>query len=202
MLRIGDEAPDFIARSTEGMVELSSYRGRWLVFFSHPGDFTPACTSEFLALANALDEFEAMDCSLLGHSVDSLFSHLAWIRALHDELGVTITFPIIEDPTLAIARAYGMVSAEVHNAASVRAVYFIDPQGIVRAITWYPLDVGRSVPEMLRIVAALRATQEGEGIAPESWQPGDALLSNPQFTREDVLAGDKATNWFFHRKGG
>lgn len=199
-LRIGDEAPNFIGRSTEGMVELADYRGRWLVFFSHPGDFTPVCTSEFTGFASAIDDFDALDCSLLGHSVDSLFSHLAWIRALHDELGVTVTFPIIEDPTLEIARAYGMVSAEAPNAATVRAVYVIDPDGIVRAITWYPLSVGRSVAEILRMVAALRATHGNDAIAPEGWQPGESLLANPSFTRSDVLAGKSATSWFFQPK--
>ena len=116
-VRIGEPAPDFVARSTEGMIRLSDYRGRWLVFFSHPADFTPVCTSEFVTLAGAFDQFEAMECSLLGHSVDSLFSHLAWMRALRDDLGVTIQFPIVEDPNLEIARAFGMVSAEMLSSS-------------------------------------------------------------------------------------
>ncbi|HOB14469.1 MAG TPA: peroxiredoxin [Novosphingobium sp.] len=196
-LRIGEAAPDFVARSTEGMVRLSDYRGRWLMFFSHPGDFTPICTSEFISLAQAFEQFEALECSLLGHSVDSLFSHLAWLRAIHDDLGVTVPFPIVEDPNLEIARAYGMVSAEQDNAASVRAVYFIDPDGIVRAMNWYPLAVGRSVKEMLRIVAALRRTADGECLTPEGWEPGEALLAPPGFNKADALAGPNATEWFY-----
>ena len=108
-IRIGELAPDFTARSTDGMVSLGQFRGRWLVFFSHPADFTPVCTSEFIAIANAAEQFAALDCALLGHSVDSLFSHLAWIRALRDDFGVTIPFPVVEDPTLEIAHAFGMV---------------------------------------------------------------------------------------------
>ncbi|MFN3469922.1 MAG: peroxiredoxin [Novosphingobium sp.] len=196
-LRIGEAAPDFLARSTEGMIRLSDYRGRWLVFFSHPGDFTPVCTSEFIALTQAFSRFEAMGCSLLGHSVDSLFSHLAWLRALHDDLGICVPFPIVEDPSLEIARAYGMVSAEAHNAASVRAVYFIDPAGIVRALVWYPLAVGRSVEEMLRIVAALKRTDDGSCLAPEGWHPGDPVLAPPGFSKHEALSGGKATAWFY-----
>ena len=157
-VRIGEAAPDFIARSTEGMVRLSDYRGRWLVFFSHPGDFTPVCTSEFVAFARAFDRFEALGCSLLGHSVDSLFSHLAWIRALHDDLGVTVPFPIVEDPNLEIARAFGMVSAEANNAASVRAAYFIDPQERLLAILMLqhlPNGASNDLPRLSRNFHAL-----------------------------------------------
>ncbi len=196
-LRIGEAAPEFIARSTEGMVRLSDYRGRWLAFFSHPGDFTPVCTSEFVKLAQEFERFDALGCSLLGHSVDSLFSHLAWIRAIRDDFGVSILFPIVEDPSLEIARAYGMVSAEMHNAASVRAVYFIDPAGIVRAMSWYPLAVGRSVDEMLRIVSALQATQDSGHLTPEGWKPGEALLAAPAFCKTDALASKRVTGWFY-----
>ncbi|MGE4431458.1 MAG: peroxiredoxin [Sphingobium sp.] len=196
-IRIGEPAPAFTARSTVGMVSLSQYLGRWLVFFSHPADFTPVCTSEFIALAQAADRFEALDCALLGHSVDSLFSHLAWIRALHDDFGVTIPFPVVEDPTLEVARAFGMVSAEAGTAASVRAVYVIDPAGIVRAITWYPIDVGRSVGEILRLVAALKRVSDGAVITPEGWQPGGKVLAHPDFHAADVLASRTATGWFY-----
>ncbi len=179
------------------MVRLSDYRGRWLVFFSHPADFTPVCTSEFVKLAEAFGQFESMGCSLLGHSIDSLFSHLAWLRAIHDDMGVTIPFPIVEDPNLEIARAFGMVSAEMDNAASVRAVYFIDPDGVVRAMTWYPLAVGRSVEEMLRIVAALRRTHDGACLTPEGWTPGDRLLAPPGVGKAAALSSGTPTGWFY-----
>lgn len=200
MPRIGDPAPDFVARSTEGELRLSHYRGRWLVLFSHPGDFTPVCTSEFIALARAADRFGALGCDLVGHSIDSLFSHLAWIRAIRDEAGVVIPFPIIEDPNLAIARAYGMLPARAGHTATVRAVHIIDPQGTVRAIIWYPMEVGRSVEELLRLVAALQSADQGHGLAPEGWQAGGPLLAPSALLREQVLAIDARGNgdhsWF------
>jgi peroxiredoxin (alkyl hydroperoxide reductase subunit C) len=167
---------DFTARSTHGMVRLSDYRGRWLLFFSHPADFTPVCTSEFIAFARAADQFEELGCSLLGHSVDSLFSHLAWLRAIRDDLGVTIPFPIVEDPTLEIARAFGMAGYGENHSSSVRAVCFIDPEGTLVASTVYPITVGRSVAEMLRTVAALQRTASEPVMTPEGWQPGDPVL--------------------------
>ena len=175
-IRIGDTAPDFIARSTAGPVRLSDYRGRWLLFFSHPGDFTPVCTSEFLAIARAADRFAALDCVLLAHSVDSLFSHLAWIRALRDDLGVAIPFPIVEDPSLEIAHAFGMVDAQSFSAATVRAAFFIDPDGVVRA---------------------LQRTSDGSAMTPEGWQPGDDLLVPPELAADGVLAADNPTGWFY-----
>ena len=153
-LRIGDVVPDFTARSTQGMLRLSEFRGRWLVFFSHPADFTPVCTSEFMTLANQASRFEAMGCALIGHSVDSLFSHLAWIRAIRDDLGVSVPFPIVEDTSLEIARAFGMVPADVRHASTVRAVYFIDPDGVLAASTAYPVAVSYThltLPTILRV---------------------------------------------------
>ena len=196
-LRIGDAVPDFTARTTHGMVRLSEFRGRWLVFFSHPADFTPVCTSEFMAIAAAADRFEAQGCSLLGHSIDSLFSHLAWIRAIHDDLGVRVPFPVVEDPTLEIARAFGMVPADVNHAASVRAVYFINPDGVLMANMFYPVSVGRSVEEMLRTLAALQQTEAGNVMTPAEWQPGDAVLSPPEFTADAVLSANGPTSWFY-----
>ncbi|API59814.1 peroxiredoxin [Tardibacter chloracetimidivorans] len=196
-LRLGEEAPDFTARSTRGVVSLSDYRGRWLALFSHPADFTPVCTSEFVAIARASDRFSAMGCELMAVSVDSLFSHLAWIRAIKDRFDVTVEFPIIEDPTLQIARAYGMVGANAVDASAVRATYFLDPEGILRASTWYPLSVGRSVEEMLRLVAALQRVHDGTTLAPEGWRPGDDLLAVPSQDIDDVLAAPDGTDWFY-----
>ncbi len=144
-LRLGQKAPEFTARSTRGLVRLSDFRGRWLVLFSHPGDFTPVCTSEFVAIAKTAAAFEKLDCALMAVSVDSLFSHFAWIRAIRDKFGVVVEFPIIEDPTLEIGRAYGMVGPEDLDASAVRSTYFLDPEGVMRASTCYPASVGRSV---------------------------------------------------------
>ncbi|WP_396594503.1 peroxiredoxin [Brevundimonas sp. R86498] len=198
-LRIGDVAPDFRARSTLGEVRLSDYRGRWLVFFSHPADFTPVCTSEFVAIAGAAEAFGALDCGLLGLSVDSLYSHLAWVRAIRQRFDVTIPFPIVEDPSMAIGRAYGMIEPDADDSSAVRGTYFIDPDGVIRAMTWYPLNVGRSVDEMLRMVAALQRTAGDDVLAPEGWRPGDDLLVPPPQDQHAALAGD-GDHWFYQTR--
>ncbi len=191
---MGDAAPDFEARSTHGPVRLSGYRGRWLVFFSHPADFTPVCTTEFVALAKAHERFAALDCALLGLSVDSLYSHLAWARAIRDLFSVDIPFPVIEDPSMLVGRAYGMIDESAENSAGVRATYFIDPNGIIRAMTHYPLTIGRSVDEMVRMVMALQATSSGEKLAPVDWQPGQPLLLP---ANEEV---QQDADWFCRRE--
>ncbi|WP_043458997.1 peroxiredoxin [Gluconacetobacter diazotrophicus] len=194
IVRIGDAAPDFQARTTQGPVRLSDYRGRWLVLFSHPADFTPVCTSEFVALARAADRFAALDCALLGLSVDSLHAHLAWIDAIRARFGVTIPFPVIEDPTMAVGRAYGMLDAAARDSATVRATYFIDPAGIVRATTSYPVSTGRSVAEMLRLVAALQRAAVGDVLTPEGWEPGADIVLPTIATADDMAAA--GPSWF------
>lgn len=196
-LRLGEEAPDFTARSTRGPVSLSDFRGRWLALFSHPADFTPVCTSEFVSIARAHDRFATLGCELMALSVDSLFSHLAWIRAIRDRFDVVVDFPIIEDPTLEIARAYGMVGPNAMDASAVRTTYFLDPDGILRASTCYPASVGRSVEEMLRLVAALQRVHDGSALAPEGWMPGSDLLAVPSHDVADVLAAPAGTDWFY-----
>ena len=192
-LRIGDAAPDFMARTSMGDRTLSQYRGQWLIFFSHPADFTPVCTTEFMALAKAADRFAALNCALLGLSVDSLFSHLAWVRAIRDAFGVTINFPIVEDPSMIVGRAYGMIDEATQDSSAIRSTYFIDPDGIIRAITTYPHNVGRSVEEMLRMVAALQRASGDNVLTPEGWRPGEPVLVPPA-TMDGVL--DHAADWF------
>jgi len=192
-LRIGDAAPEFRARTTRGEVALSDYRGRWLVFFSHPADFTPVCTTEFVALAKAADKFAEMDCALLGLSVDSLYSHIAWVKAMKQAFGVSVDFPIVEDPSMAVGRAYGMIDETTQDSSSIRSSYFIDPDGIVRAITTYPYNVGRNVDEMLRIVAALQRADRDAVLTPEGWRPGDAVLVPPADT---IDAASDMAEWF------
>jgi peroxiredoxin (alkyl hydroperoxide reductase subunit C) len=196
-LRLGDAAPDFAARSTMGDLSLSDFRGRWLVLFSHPADFTPVCTSEFVALAQAASEFAARDCALLGLSVDSLFSHFAWLRTIRDRLGIEVRFPLIEDPTMVIGKAYGMVDPRANDSATVRSTYFIDPQGTIRAITSYPFDVGRSVPEMLRMLDALQASSSQNGLAPANWQPGEPLLESAASSIDKVYKAASESDWFY-----
>lgn len=195
-LRIGDSAPDFEARSTTGPIRLSDHKGRWLILFSHPADFTPVCTTEFVELARASNEFEARDCGLMALSVDSLFAHFAWLRVIRDRFGVEVRFPIVEDPTLVIGRAYGMVAPQDSDSATVRTTFFIDPVGTIRAMTCYPANIGRSIPEMLRMVDALQAIDARTGLAPANWQAGDPLLRPPSHNIEDVYNASDAAAWF------
>jgi peroxiredoxin (alkyl hydroperoxide reductase subunit C) len=151
---LNEPAPAFHARTTQGERNLEDYRGRWLLFFAHPADFTPVCASEFIAFSKAYDRFQELSCDLLGLSVDSLFAHIAWIANIRERFGVEVPFPIVEDPSMAVAGAYGMLHPGAHTSATVRASFVIDPVGIIRAISWYPMNVGRSVEELLRLVTA------------------------------------------------
>lgn len=201
-LRIGDLAPDFEARSTVGPVRLSAFRGRWLVLFSHPADFTPVCTTEFVALAREAAAFGARDCGLMALSVDSLFSHFAWLRMIRDRFGVEVRFPIVEDPTLVIARAFGMVSAQDSDSAAVRTTFFIDPKGVIRAMTCYPANLGRSIPEMLRILDGLQAIDAQGALAPANWQPGETMLRAPTHDLDEVFGAADPASWFLRDTDG
>lgn len=201
-IRLNDRAPVFTARTTMGVRSLTDYAGKWLVLFSHPADFTPVCTSEFIALEKAADKFREQGCELIGLSADSIYSHLAWVQNIEERFGVRISFPIIEDLSLAIAEAYGMIDETSVSTATIRSVYFIDPEGIVRAQTHYPMSVGRSVDEMLRVLVALKATEGGQVATPEGWQPDDALLKAPPTTIDEVRLRNEAPasvrqDWYF-----
>jgi peroxiredoxin 2/4 len=198
-LRLGDAAPNFTARTTMGEKSLADYRGKWLILFSHPADFTPVCTTEFVALAKAADRFDALGCALLGLSVDSLFAHIAWAKAIEQAFDVKVPFPIVEDPSMAIGKAYGMIDEHAQDSSAIRCTYFIDPDGVVRAITSYPHNVGRSVKEMLRMVAALQLATKDNVLTPEGWQPGDATMNPPA---ADIAQTAAADDWFCPKAGG
>lgn len=200
-LRIGDPVPNFRARSTAGPVEMKNFAGRWLVFLSHPADFTPVCTSEFIAFAKASGKFAEIGCDLMALSVDSLYAHFAWVRMIRDQFGVEVRFPIVEDPTLVIGRAFGMVAPGAHDAAAVRTVFVIDPDQVVRAMVCYPVEIGRSVDEILRLVTALQAADAKKALAPEGWQPGDPLYCQPEPTLDQVFAAKDASRWFLKEQG-
>ena len=202
ILQIGDLAPNFQARTTMGIKQLSDFRGQWLVLFSHPADFTPVCTSEFVALAKAADRFAALDCALLAVSVDSLYAHFGWIKAIRDAFGVTIDFPIVEDPSLTIGRAYGMISEHSQSAATMRSTFYIDPHGIIRAMNCYPATVGRSVAEMLRLVAALQRVDADHIVTPEGWQPGGDVLLPPPHDQAALFDQSGDALWFYKTQGG
>jgi peroxiredoxin 2/4 len=195
-----EPAPAFHARTTQGERSLEDYRGRWLIFFAHPADFTPVCASEFIAFSKAYDRFQELDCDLLGLSVDSLFAHIAWIANIKERFGVEVPFPIVEDPSMAVARAYGMLHPGAHTSATVRATFIIDPQGVIRAIIWYPMNVGRSVDELLRLLMALQTSDKNSVFTPEGWRQGDPVLVPPPLVAANIkgaapIAGQ--TDWYF-----
>lgn len=193
-----DPAPDFHARTTMGDRSLADYRGQWLLLFSHPADFTPVCTSEFIAFSKAAERFEELGCALLALSVDSLFSHFAWIRSIHTQFGVKVPFPIIEDPSMAIARAFGMIAPHAPDASMVRAAFLIDPGAVIRAISWYPMTTGRNVQELLRLVAALQTADAHNVSTPEGWCPGDNVILPPPLTAEAAFAShERGADWYF-----
>lgn len=201
-VRIGDRAPVFNARSTQGDISLADFRGRWVILFFHPADFTPVCTSEIAALALRAHEFAAADCALIGLSVDSLYSHLAWIAAIQDQFEVEVRFPIVEDPSMAICLEYGMLRPGDKDSSAARCCYFVDPDGVVRATLWYPTSVGRSVDEMLRILKALQRVHTGDGLTPEGWQPGGQVLQIPPQLAEKLSPSNKDGLWFHRFKDG
>lgn len=202
--RLNEPAPDFQANTTHGKRKLADYAGRWLVLFSHPGDFTPVCTTEFLAFARSFPEFQAADTDLLGLSVDSVHAHLAWVRNIQEHFGVDVPFPVIDDVSMAVARAYGMIQPGASGTATVRAVFVIDPHGVLRAMIYYPLTTGRSVPEILRLVRALQATDAHAIATPEGWQPGDKVMVPPPATQQGAQArlqeGYECVDWYFCKR--
>lgn len=198
-------APDFSANTTHGDRSLSDYKGRWLVLFSHPADFTPVCTTEFIAFANHFDEFQALNCDLLGLSIDSVFSHLAWTRNIEEKFGVKIPFPIIEDLSMKVASAYGMIHPGAADTSAVRATFIIDPEGVLRAMVYYPMSNGRSIPEFLRLVKGLQTADENACATPEGWQPGDKVMVPAPKTAEGAakrVAGEgyDTTDWYFSKR--
>lgn len=202
--RLNEPAPDFDTKTTFGQKKLSDYKGSWLVLFSHPADFTPVCTTEFMAFAKAQDEFKALGCELLGLSIDSNYAHIAWTRTIKEKFGVDINFPIIEDLSMQVAKAYGMIQPGASDTSAVRATFLIDPEGVLRAMVYYPMSNGRSIAEFLRLLAALQ-TSDKHGVAtPENWQPGDKVIVPPPGTAEAAEArmdeGYECTDWFFCKK--
>lgn len=200
--QIDSIAPDFEARTTKGLINLSDFRGRWLLFFSHPADFTPVCTSEFIALQNAATQFHALNCELLGLSIDSLYSHIAWIKDIEVEFGVSIDFPIVEDISMAVSRAYGMLHESSTSTATVRSVFFIDPEGYIRATQHYPMNVGRSVDEILRVLNALQITDEQNVATPQGWIAGDATVLPPPLDQAEAnqRPQGKGNTWYYTPK--
>jgi len=173
---IGEPAPDFEAETTHGPLKLSSLKGKWVILFSHPADFTPVCTTEFLAFTEIHEDLKALNVQLVGLSVDSVSAHLAWVHAVKEKMGVQIPFPIIADLTMKVSNLYGMIHKGQSSTAAVRTVFFIDEKGIMRAMIYYPLQNGRYMPEILRLVKALQTTDKYKVATPANWQPGDKVV--------------------------
>jgi peroxiredoxin (alkyl hydroperoxide reductase subunit C) len=204
MPRLNEPAPAFEAKTTHGPKKLADYKGKWLVLFSHPADFTPVCTTEFVAFAKNHARFQALSCELLGLSIDSNFAHIAWARSIEENFGVKVPFPIIEDLSMKVAHAYGMIQPGASDTSAVRATFFIDPESKLRAMVYYPMSNGRSVEEFLRLLEALQ-TSDKHGVAtPEAWKPGDKVIVPPPQTqaaaekRKDE--GYDYTDWYFSKK--
>lgn len=200
---LNEPAPNFEVMTTAGLIRLSDYQGRWVVLFAHPADFTPVCTSEFVTLARQHKVFRAANCELVGLSVDSRYAHIAWLRAIQERFGVEVPFPLIEDQTMTVARKYGMIHPGASDTAAVRATFVIDDKGIMRAMIYYPMSVGRSVKEILRLVQALQMADQSGVVLPEAWKPGDEGIEPPATMAEAgrrSIDGDATIDWYFSKR--
>lgn len=205
-LELNGPAPDFEANTTHGLLRLSTWAvGKWVILFSHPADFTPVCTTEFVEFARRDQELASKNVAILGNSIDSIFSHIAWTRNIEEKLGVKIPFPVIADLDQKVARLYGMVHTPSSNTAAVRCVFFIDPKRVLRAMIYYPLNVGRNFDEIVRVIDALQ-TADANGVAcPANWRPGDAVIvPAPQTSAaaEERMKNQEleVTDWYLSKK--
>lgn len=199
---IGDAAPEFTASTTNGKIKFpDDFAGKWVVFFSHPADFTPVCTTEFIEFQNNLKEFEKINTTLLGLSVGGLTSHLGWFDAISKmQNGTNITFPLIDDLNMKVAKLYGMIQAGASDTHAVRAVFIIDPNGIIRTVLYYPASLGRNMSEIWRILVALQ-TADAFGVAtPANWTPGDEVLTPAPTSASELREHDKKIPWFMNYK--
>ncbi len=214
MPRIGDKAPEFKAITTQGEINFpADYKGSWVILFSHPADFTPVCTSEFITFASMEKQFNAANTKLIGLSVDGLYSHIAWLRTIKEKIeykgmkNVEVNFPLIEDITMEVAQKYGMMMPGESNTKAVRAVFVIDPQGVIRTIIYYPLSLGRNFDELYRVILALQTADEFKVATPADWRPGDDVIISPAGncgTAKDRMDGKEegldCKDWFFCTK--
>ncbi|PFG12484.1 peroxiredoxin [Bacillus sp. es.036] len=203
--RIGSPAPDFTANTTHGQLSLDDYKGKWFVLFSHPADFTPVCTTEFVAFQEIYPELRKLDVELIGLSVDSVSSHLAWVRNIEKNFDTEIEFPVIADLDRKVATRYGMIMPEESQTETSRAVFVVDDKQVVRAVIYYPLTTGRNMHEIMRLVKALKTTDEHGAPTPANWEPGDQVLVSPPKTQEDMKKreneeGLECIDWYLCKK--
>ncbi len=202
--RLNEPAPEFEAVTTHGVIRLADYEGSWLILFSHPADFTPVCTTEFMGFAEIYPELKKRNVELLGLSVDSVYSHIAWVRNIEQNFGVEIPFPVIADLNKDVATLFGMVMPGESTTETSRCVFVIDPKGIMRAMIYYPLTTGRNMQEILRLIDALQATDEHQIATPANWQPGDKVIVPPPKTTEmadERAKGDyECVDWYLCKR--
>jgi peroxiredoxin (alkyl hydroperoxide reductase subunit C) len=203
--RLGSPAPQFEAITTHGKIQLSDFKGTWLVLFSHPADFTPVCTTEFIAFAQMHPKLREMNCELMGLSIDSVYSHIAWVRTIEEKFEVKITFPVIADLNKDVAILYGMIMPGESKIETSRCVFIIDDKQILRAMIYYPLTTGRNMEEILRVIQALQTTDKHGVATPANWRPGDKVIVPPPNTQEMAEERVKQPNldckdWFFCMK--
>jgi peroxiredoxin (alkyl hydroperoxide reductase subunit C) len=203
--RIGEPAPPFEAVSTMGNIRLEDFKGSWLILFSHPADFTPVCTTEFLAFAEIQEELRGLNCELMGLSIDSVYAHIAWIRNIEQNFGKRITFPIIADLNKEVATRFGMIMPGESKTETSRCVFVIDDKQILRAMIYYPLTTGRNMAEILRLIKALQMTDKHGVATPANWLPGDQVIVPPpqttEMAEERVTASDiECKDWYFCKK--
>ena len=184
--RLNEPAPQFTATATHGPIKLSDFKGKWVVLFSHPADFTPVCTTELAGFAAKQSEFDKRGVQLIGVSIDSVYSHLAWTQSIEKNFNTKISFPIIADLDTKVAQAYGMIHPGASTTATVRAVFVIDPNQTLRAMIYYPLTTGRNIDEIIRLVDALQLNSEKGLATPANWQPGDKVIVPAPLTAEGV----------------
>ena len=210
MPRIGDKAPSFKAVTTQGEINFpQDYSGKWVILFSHPADFTPVCTSEFMTFASQEEKFAKANCKLVGLSVDGLYSHIAWLRTIKEKIqykgmkDVEVNFPLIEDITMEVAKKYGMMMPGESSTKAVRAVFYVDPKGIIRAIIYYPLSLGRNFEELYRALIAMQTADAFTIATPADWVPGDDVIVPPAGScgvakeRMESKENIKCYDWFF-----
>lgn len=204
LLALNETAPDFTAVTTHGTLSLSDFEGKWVVLFSHPADFTPVCTTEFIAFADIYPELEKLNVQLIGLSIDSHYSHIAWVRNIEEKFGVKIPFPVIADLDMKVAKKYGMLHPGASGTSTVRCVFVIDPKRILRAMIYYPLTNGRSMPEILRLVTALQTTDKHGVATPANWQPGEKVIVPPPPSQaaaeKRMTEGYECKDWYFCKK--
>lgn len=214
MPRIGDTAPSFTAETTQGTIHFpEDYTGKWVILFSHPADFTPVCTTEFMTFAKMDKEFQSLNCQLIGLSVDSLYSHIAWLRTIKEKIefrdmkNIEVLFPLIDDIRMDVANKFGMIQPNESNTKAVRAVFFIDPLAKIRAIIYYPLSTGRNFEEIKRVLIALQVADAYGVATPADWQPGEDVIVPPAGScgvakkrMDGVEEGVYCIDWFFCMK--